>query len=302
MGSENLKDLIVDEFSSEEIVFLDLEPKERKNTTLLFRVYRILFFLYNISKTDMLYCIFVRENTGFYCKIANLLHKKVIYHWAGTDLFNMEKGKFRLGKYKECIDLHCTYAVNLHNELLDFNIDSVIFPIVPIGISKKCANMPKEHSVLISIPDDTMERAQFYGFEITTRLIKSFPDLMFYVVRSTHPEYYPYSNVIHKGLISSDEMNALYEDISIILRFPEHDGQSLLLMEGTVKGKYMLYNHDMPYTIKVSSFEQAKKALENILSQPPVPQIETSLYGIDNYNAEVCKRQFKTIISGVLDE
>lgn len=297
IGSENLKKLILKEFSSDKYFFCDLEPNKTFNNFFINRLYKILYFLKKINQVDLLYCIFIRKNTWVYAKVAKILKKKVIYHWAGTDLYNIQLGKDKIEHHKKVADLHCAYANNLHDELKELGVESYIFPIVPIDIDCSHSGMPLHHAVLISIPDNLEERAHFYGYSETIELIKAFPMIPFYITRSSHPEKYEFANVVFKGQISSSEMNKLYDEISIIVRLPKHDGQSLLLMEGTIKGKYMIYNHIMPYTIHVNNVREAKDAIKKIIKESPQVQEKEREYGLRHYNIDVCKKKFDHVIS-----
>ena len=195
------------------------------------------------------------------------------------------------------VDIHCAYANNLHDEFKTMGLDSYDFPIVPIDIDSSSSVMPPRHAVLISIPDDVEERADFYGYSETIEIIKTFPQIPFYITRSIHPEKYQYDNVVFQGQISSAEMNKLYDEISIVIRLPKHDGQSLLLMEGTIKGKYLIYNHTMPYTFHVDNVNEAIKVMNEIVEEVPEIQNDERRYGLENYNIDICKKKFDHLIS-----
>lgn len=303
MGSENLKELLIDVIGNEKnYSFIDMEPKRTFNNLVLNRIARVLYFIYRLFEVDIVYFIFVRKNTGFFCRIANILKKKVIYHWVGTDVFSLLKNETIVGKYKEHIDLHLAYAPNLVNELKSLGIESKLFTVVPNGMDYKCARMPRKHAVLLSLPDNDMERAAFYGYYDMIEIIKEFKDITFYVTRSNHPEYYEMNNVIFKGNVSHEEMNDIYNDISIIIRWPKHDGQSLLLMEGTIKGKYMIYNHLLPYTIHGENTQDICRIMKEIIKEKPTPQLEASQYGIESYNTKKCREEFDRIMRDMDNE
>lgn len=259
------------------------------------RIARAVSFALAVLQVDVVYFTYIEQRTGFYAKIAKLLGKKVVYHWAGTDVLNYLNHPDWLNNWHPKVDMHLAYAPNLQNELKILGIESRVFTIVP-KLKLESASMPQKHAVLLSIPDDKPGLAEFYGYETMIKVIEEFPDLEFVVVRSSHPEKYPYQNVRHMGVLAWDEMEKVYNNISIVIRYPVHDGLSLLLMESTIKGKYMLYRYELPYTIHVSSFEDICTELRKLIDTPPEVNTEASKYGIKVYNQDTCLEELTQLL------
>lgn len=276
-----------------------LNNKVEGTSSLFNRIARAFSFAVGILSVDVVYFTYIEQRTGFYAKIAKLLGKKIVYHWAGTDVLNYLNHPEWLNQSKPNVDKHLAYAPNLQNELKTLGIDSQVFTIVP-KLKLEPADMPKNHAILLSIPDDKPGLAEFYGYETMIKVIKEFPELEFVVVRSSHPEKYPYKNVRHMGVLTWEEMEKVYDNISIVIRYPDHDGLSLLLMESTIKGKYMLYRYELPYTVYVSSFEDICIALRKLIDTTPKVNIEASQYGIKTYNQDTCLNELTQILEPLL--
>ena len=272
-----------------------LNSRVEGTSSLFNRITRAVSFAMSVLSVDVVYFTYIEQRTGFYAKIAKLLNKKVVYHWAGTDVLNYLNHPEWLSEWKPKVDIHLAYAPNLQNELKTLGIESRVFTIVP-KLKLELAAMPKEHAVLLSIPDDKPGLAEFYGYETMIKVIEEFPELEFVVVRSSHPEKYPYKNVRHMGVLTWDEMEKVYDNVSIVIRYPEHDGLSLLLMESTIKGKHMLYRYELPHTIHVSSFEDICVALRKLVDTPPEVNTEASEYGVKTYNQDTCLNELTQIL------
>lgn len=293
-GAPNINQLL------EQVVEGKYRVKHLKNsiegTSSIFnRIARAFSFAMGVISVDVVYFTYIEQRTAFYAKIAKLLGKKVVYHWAGTDVLNYLNHPEWLNKWNPKVDIHLAYAPNLQNELKTLGIDSRVFTIVP-KLRLELAAMPEKHAVLLSIPDDKLGLAEFYGYETMIKVIEEFPSLEFVVVRSSHPEKYPYNNVRHMGVLTWDEMEKVYDNVSVVIRYPEHDGLSLLLMESTIKGKHMLYRYELPHTIHVSSFEDICVKLRKLIEKPPEVNIAASKFGVNTYNQATCLKELTQIL------
>lgn len=247
---------------------------------------RILFFIKKMSKADIIYFLGISSFTNTLAFFARLMRKKVVYHWLGTDVWKCLTGVSTGHRKPKLANVHYAYAHNLQEELTSLGITSIIFTLAPEGLSLKPALMPDRHAVLLSLPDKSKE---FYGYNTIREVILRNPSLTFYVVRSERPDYYPWSNVRFLGVLSRDEMERLYDDVSIVLRFPEHDGLSLLMMESTIKGKVMIYRFNHPFSYKVENVDDICNVINKVTSTPPAVNTEASDFGIIEYSKETTR-------------
>lgn len=258
---------------------------------------RIVYFAQQIYSADIVYFMGITNFTGILARIARIMNKKVIFHWLGTDVWKCLQGENHICKKSYLADKHLAYSENLKEELTTFGIDAEVYTLSPSGLSLKAAKMPSEHAVLLSIPDATKE---FYGYNELVQVIQRFPELPFYVVRSERPDFYPWKNIKFCGILDRKEMDEIYDKISITIRYPLHDGLSLIMMESTIKGKEMIYKFNHPYSNKVSSCEEICETLERILKKKPEVNLHASEYGINNYSQEVSTRNGIRIINEML--
>lgn len=273
------------------IVDGDYPGNVRKSPAVLFHYMSI------IKRAEIVYFLFVNPHSSKLARIAKWLGKKVVYHWIGTDVYQLQQNKYAVRDlHVERADLLLSYSPNLQEELAAMGVETTIYAMPPEGLSMVPGKMPHEHAVLLSIPDESKE---FYGYNEMVELIEHFPQLRFYVVRSTHPEYYNYPNVVFKGMLSRQEMDELYDEISIVIRFPKHDGQSLVLMESTIKGKTMIYRFTHPFAYKAENVDEMSRYLSKIIKEEPRINIEASMYGIHQYNVETARDRGLELLSNM---
>lgn len=231
------------------------------------------------KKYDALCFIYVGENTSLYARLAKLSKTKVIYFWIGTDVYELMSGKLSKKEVAYCakVDLHLADGDFLSGELADQGIKSSVAYIVP-SLRVEASHMPKEHGVLLNIPD---ARLDFYNYPLLLDVVRSFPNLKFIVVRSEQPELYEEPNIDFRGKVASEEMARIYDDVSIILRFPEHDSLSLASMEGIARGKWIISRFPFPTSIQVADFGEIESTLRDLTEVPPV----INQAGIEYYNS-----------------
>lgn len=232
----------------------------------------------SLRGVDVLVCTWSDKRTKYLRIITRFFHVKLVCFWVGSDVLNLLEGGFPASCVEDA-DLHLAAGDNLVAELASCGIESERM-LVPVLLPTDIAKMPDRHAVLLSIPDS---RAKFYGYDTLTQVIKRYPDVPFYIVRSDSPEMYDEPNVVFKGVVSQKEMDRIYDEISICIRFPKHDGTSFVLIEGLMKGKALISNQAFPRARKVASFEEICEAINVILEDPPTPDTEGHEFAVDYF-------------------
>ena len=257
-------------------------------------------FVRKSRSIDVLCLVFINNRSPINTKIAHFWNTKVVYYWIGTDVLNLHKGIYpRLqGKALQEPDLHLSAGHNLVTELKEMGVKSKLLIAAP-DLPTECAAMPKEHGVLLSIPDFRMK---FYGYDMLMRVVRAFPDTTFHIAGSEMPEYYNEPNIVFEGRLSREGMNALFDRVSIVMRYPEHDSTSLVLMESLIKGKRIISRFEFPYAKQAESFDELCKALESLLKIPPVPDWEGHAYAVEHFGRDRFYREFSSYFNSVLGE
>lgn len=251
--------------------------------------------IWRMRKIDVLVIVFVDSRSKNWIRIARALGKKCVLYWLGTDVKNLTDGTWPPKGLDEA-DMHLANSEGLMDELSAFAIDSKLL-VTPNWLPTRLAEMPEYHEVLLSIPDN---RREFYGYSDLMRLADDFPDVPFHVVRTERPEYYQKSNIIFEGMLDREQMDNLFNRISIVVRWPIHDGTSLILMESALKGKYIITRNPFPVGVMKNSYEGLVEALREILSKPVEPRLDYHEFALAHFTQEVAGKRLGSFLDTLL--
>lgn len=231
------------------------------------RVRRLYRYIRAIRDCDIVINMFVTNRSVLLARIAHFFRKPFVAYWIGTDVYNfLNKRSFSTRFF----DANWAYAYSLKEELEPSVSPVEKITLYPLDMDYTLAKMPKEHAVMMYIPEG---KEEFYNYELAVQLINAFPNLQFHIVANGKSELFSQQNVTAHGFISTEEMNELFNKISIVVRAPLHDGQSLSIMEGQLKGKYVIYNMLWPYTIRAQTSEDFQNEIGRLITKPPQVQI-----------------------------
>lgn len=284
--SESTDRLFKDNFN---VVVLPI--KKRYKIRIFNLISNIYFFTKKLKYVDVIYFFYIHKNYWLYAKIANINNKKVIYHWLGTDVYNFTINKFKISRFNSKVNLHLAYSESLSQELKMLGVDSKVL-MLPSTLDDGISSMPENHGVLLSIPDEDMEIAEFYGYSFMVDLINFFPNITFYVIRASNKDLFNYKNVQFIGNVEPEKISKLFDKVSIVLRKTTHDGTSLIIVESLLKGKQIIYNHQFPYTFYATNFTEYKEIIQKIVSETPKVNYSGRKFAKENYSFEVAREKF----------
>jgi hypothetical protein len=255
------------------------------------------YILSEINKSDIFYSI---GNTRlFFLLIAKILGKPIVRHWIGTDVlsqinhYNVLSNKLSI----KLTDYHLTTVSWLKSELSSVGIESEMIPIVSNDICFDLLYPPKQHRVLVYLDE---KRPDFYGACLTIQLAEHFRDFPFEIIGTSGAGLPKLKNITFHGWITPGEMNELYKEISVLLRIPDHDGLSMMVIEALAKGKEVVYRYDFPHCIAADNFDKAVQVLRTLFSKPPRQNSEGHELIINKYSKEKIFEQFDNYFCRIL--
>lgn len=207
--------------------------------------------------------------TGFNWKkypAAKLMGKKTICHWIGSDVLTLledKKSSMKVRLLNRLIDVHLAGSETLVEELQSINIKAKWIPLVPqIGIVD-IPPFPKKFTVVSYIPDS---RPEFCGASTFYKLAHEFPNVNFLIVSGSGEKQRKLPNVTYLGW--QKDMGEIYRRSTVFLRFPEHDGLSLSVLEALVYGRQVIWNNRFSYCHYGRTYDEVKKTLLKIKNNP----------------------------------
>lgn len=246
-----------------DIQCIDINEDKIRN---LNRVIRKIFLVIMLSQSNIVYYVGGIYKRDTIIALAKILRKRVVMHWIGTDvLVAMRAAEDGLRFQKNDIELAGSKL--LVEELDRIGIKAYQVPIVPFAMDFSLKKMPDKHAALVYLPK---ERADFYGYKIIKELVKKEQNIQFHIVANDGMEGLEYDNVKFHGFLNHEEMERLYNEITVLIRYPEHDGMSMMVIEALGMGKHVLYKYNHPYveTPKSGDICDIYESFKSIIYKP----------------------------------
>ncbi|MBL1281160.1 MAG: hypothetical protein COA33_012855 [Fluviicola sp.] len=184
----------------------------------------------------------------------------VVMNWVGTDVIKAQEA-FKLGVFREEYlknAIHFCEVEWIKEELKEIGIEAKIVSFVAFDKSLDSKQAPSDKlNVLSYIPSN---RAGFYGMTAFLNLAKSFPQVNFIIAGSEGKNYEPLPiNVKALGWV--ENMDEVFNYSQVCLRFPEHDGLSIFILESLARGKNVLYKYPFNFCNHCPDEKTLKKQL-----------------------------------------
>lgn len=283
---EQLKNML----NSSDIQIVELNNNKGK-------VKKLIEAIRKVKKSNIIYIGYGCHKKNIYLYLAKIFNKKVISHWIGTDVLLAKENK-NFNKVLKYIDCNLTCSPVLKEELKEIGIDAIEIPIVPNWNNTNYSKLPNKHAILVYLPE---KKEEFYGLEYVKYVAEKYPELKFYIVANNN-DILKLKNVEFLGRLSHEEMEKLYDKITILLRMPKHDGLSLMLMEALIKGKEIVYSYNFPYTRYATNKEEVKEEINKIIQKKPEFNKLGHQYVLENYKINDIKEKLKRILFDVYTE
>lgn len=251
-------------------------------------------FAKQIRNIDVLYNVFSSQYFWKKMYVAKALRKKVITHWIGTDVRYAMEGITDMKKYHRA-DSNMVCFKPLQEDLASLGLHAEILPITPFNLNFDLCKMPEKHSVIIYMPQGVEKD---YGWEEISQVFPKYPTLEFKIVANNDKEKFAlYPNVKVLGYLSKEEMEKLYNEVSIVLRIHISDGLSMSVLEGMAKGKKIIWNCEYPYCYPGSTTEEICNSLDILLKDAPKPDQVAHDFIVNEYTREKFLEIFESEIS-----
>ncbi len=220
--------------------------------------------LKNFNIIHFIYSPTIKIRSLFLLPLLKLARKKIIVHWAGSDVLGLlTKRKMQiLNKItKNFVDRHTADAYWLGKELAIMDVKSKVVPTVP-NLKPSVLPLPNEQALLAYLPE---KRYSFYGGDIVDKLADEFPEVKFLIVGNDGTKCKKKKNVEYLGYVPYYEMPNVYRKVRGLIRMPAHDGLSLMVVEALLHGRYVIYSKTLPHCFYARNFEEAKKYVIKIM-------------------------------------
>ncbi len=188
--------------------------------------------------------------------IARHRNIPVIVIWAGTDVTAVARDPQLLEVIKNYGFVNISDGAWLVDELRALGIDAAYVPVTAVEAPAHLAPLPESLRVLTYLPEP---RRAFYGEKAVYAIARALPNIPFVVVGNGRPNLAAPKNVAFAGQV--DDMPARIDASSVLLRLPEHDGKSMLVLEALARGRHVIWNYDFPGVHQACGVTAAQRLL-----------------------------------------
>ncbi len=190
------------------------------------------------------------------------LKKDLIMQWHGSDVLSAKQNLVNGNFTRKYIDASRSYtdAPWLLDELKSLKIDAKILHFKSVELKKKSAPfLSKDVLTYLS-----KGKELYYGYKALVTLATEFSDTIFHVVGTDGVNLNAPQNIKFYGWVSQIHLEELMDLAPIYLRFCEHDGYSLSVLQALANGNYVIYNNAIPFVNLATSEESLKLILDGI--------------------------------------
>jgi glycosyltransferase involved in cell wall biosynthesis len=200
--------------------------------------------------------------------LFKLLGRKVVWHWIGSDVLGFRSDRQRRGvrgwigrraAYRWAF-AHLADSPQLAQELQELGLSPQVVRLLPKCIEASPQPLPEKFTVLSYW---TKGRRTFYGGDIVFALAQAMPEVAFLVV-GTEAADEPAAPANVKCLGYLKDLSPIYSRSSVLVRLPQHDSLSAMVLEMLARGRYVIYNKNLPGCHQAGDFDGALRALKEI--------------------------------------
>jgi glycosyltransferase involved in cell wall biosynthesis len=176
--------------------------------------------------------------------------------WAGTDVLVAKASPFEMAITKRSGFDNISDGPWLVDELEELGIHSIYLPVTAVEVSASPAPFPPRFRVLTYLPEP---RRTFYGELRVYDIARAMPDVEFVVIGNGRRNPIAPSNVTFLGHVS--DVAGQIDRSTVILRLPEHDGKSMLVLETLARARHVVWTHAFTGVRAVDGTGEALTAL-----------------------------------------
>ncbi len=212
-----------------------------------------------------------------------LLHvrtRPLVMHWVGTDALLAAQAA-RRGRGSQHIAERATHwcdAPWLADELAKAGVAAEYAPLPTPTLAPHSLPLPERFRALLYLPADPFDRGVF-DVETLLRLPHKLPEIAFVVAPSpaaTLPGELP-PNVDARGW--TDDIEALYREVSVYVRLTTHDGMSFMALEALSRGRYVIWTQPLEGAIRAEGLEDVAAALRGLAERHAAGDLGTNEEG-----------------------
>ena len=219
-------------------------------------------------------------------EIARSRRIPVIVIWAGSDVQVAQRDPHLLELLKRSEITNVSDGPWLVDELRELGITATYVPVTAVTPAETIAPLPKRFSVLTYLPEP---RRAFYGEKAVYAIAREFPDVPFRVVGRGHANPVAPKNVEFLGYV--EDMPQRIDDATVLLRLPEHDGKSMLVVETMARARHVVWNYPFEGALSARNIAEACACIRALYDAHQAGALEPNKAGYDYVRAHFTRQR-----------
>jgi hypothetical protein len=254
----------------------------------------------------------LHKDPQFWCSNA----KCILIHWIGSDVLGIVqptiKKKIYMNVYKKITNLlplkhkvvHLATTDWLLEELHSAGITAQLLPITTIDPSLIKLQESRSLKLIDFLSYAPLGRFEFYGGDRIIELAYRMQRYKFIIVSTdlseqqysipSHPDNLTFSNKI-----SFDKMQQLHANSKCFLRFTEHDGLCVSVLEALYHRLRVFWTYPFPHTILAEDFASMPDKMTAIIDSW-TPNDAGHDYVVNNFTVDKWKRDFQALLDTMI--
>jgi hypothetical protein len=195
--------------------------------------------------------------------LLRIVRRPVVMHWTGSDVgfARTAADDDQLSQRLLGVPQHWAEVPWIADELRPLGITAEVVPLTSTRMPARVAPLPDRFTVLSYLPH---KRPDFYGQRDVMELAGALPDVPFLIAGNDGTGMNAPANVEFLGWQTA--MEPVYQRATVLLRQPEHDGLSFMVLEALAAGRYVIWNHPIGGAIEAQTPAESLACLQRLLA------------------------------------
>jgi len=190
---------------------------------------------------------------------ARKFNVPIVVIWAGSDVIGAQANPQELQVVRESGFHHISDGEWLVDELAVLGLSAEYEPLTAVRPGPPVTPLREQFRVITHLPEP---RREFYGASEVYEIARRMPDVPFVVVGTGGPSPFAPPNVSFLSYV--DRMESLLDESTVLLRLPQHDGKSMLVLEALARARHVVWNYEFPHVHTARTVDEAHQHLEHL--------------------------------------
>jgi hypothetical protein len=238
----------------------------------------------------------------------------IINHWIGSDvtneieiyyhgdrIHNFIRDFISRWKLKRGGLINLAVSPWLVDELVKIHINATYLPITTIDKNKMETVGNQKGKNIDFLSYVLVRRFDFYGGDKIVKLAERWKNYQFLIILADLNEIPPDfienmpRNLTFSPRVTRKKMAELYQRSKFFIRYTQHDGLSLSVLEALYYNLQVVWTYDFPYTLKIEDQEKFSDSIPSLVNNWQ-PNHNGHTFVTENFSIDMWKTNFLKII------